>query len=466
MPAQRKFFVIVVLLIVIYNIGWIFYYSLEYRTVNRGYPTKSWSSADDAINSNVIVSGKEYDVRFTSNVEYIIMPNICLTNDNQEVHSSKRIFNQIVSFDASSFDRTYQFNVEGRNFTWTVKKAYKALSSGENLPVFVDEIAAFPCYWKTGYNFYNFIFFALPRAYETALFVDRQNLAIALKNRTINLVVPQPVKREQEQTVLNLKYKRIIYPKYYRTQPHAPRCFKYGIFQDASRVSSHVRRGGIHGGQQTMDAVEALAQSWQRSLATKDVHCRAKYALFLQRARTRRVLNISELADAAKAMGYGNVIVAHMENKTMFEQWKLIRCASLFVTVQGAGASWLMFLPKQAVLVELSYPGWHNMFTGYAKVFRPDITALSMTCQRETPDAVWRDYAQKWFNYSGPISDQWMQRISNHSTAVKAVKRYASSVWKDSDCACSPDVFRKVLKFRSVTTDNNSLMTTNFWLAP
>ena len=131
----------------------------------------------------------------------------------------------------------------------------------------------------------------------------------------------------------------------------------------------------------------------------------------------------------------------YFENKTFAEQWALVRCAELYVGAQGAGLTWFMFLSPGTTFVELVFDGWHPFYRDCSSTFRHDVTTLGFTCDRITPDAVWRKYAKLWFNYDGPISKTWIQKLNKRAGEVKRQVRYSNTPWKDSDLRCPTNGF-------------------------
>ena len=148
---------------------------------------------------------------------------------------------------------------------------------------------------------------------------------------------------------------------------------------------------------------------------------------------------------AIRSRGYRDVRVTSLENQSFAEQWNTVRCASLFAGVQGAGLSWYFFPPPKAAFIEITYNGWHSFFDRYARNYRPDLKRYSIECQRVTPDHVWRNYAQLWFNYTGVLTQGWKKTLDRKSKEVKARAKYAPTVWRDSDCFCSSETLLKSL---------------------
>ena len=95
--------------------------------------------------------------------------------------------------------------------------------------------------------------------------------------------------------------------------------------------------------------------------------------LIIQRQSTRRLLNIDSMVDVARNYGYANVRTEFFEGLRLREQYAIIRCASVFVAVQGAALSWHSFLPRGATVVEITYEGWPVRYRERALMERTDL---------------------------------------------------------------------------------------------
>ena len=62
--------------------------------------------------------------------------------------------------------------------------------------------------------------------------------------------------------------------------------------------------------------------------------------------------------------------------------------------VQGAALTWSAFLPRDALLVEISYEYWTPRFVRRAKIWRPDSKTAVVKCDINTSDSSFLSYAE------------------------------------------------------------------------
>ena len=223
-------------------------------------------------------------------------------------------------------------------------------------------------------------------------------------------------------------------------------CFKHGVFgSTASRRMRSISREFIH------EKLNATAEP-----------CVSLYLLIIQRHKTRRILNIDYLAQLARDFGHKNVRIEYFEKYSLYEQFDIIRCSVVLVGVQGAALSWFPFLPLYASIIKINWPGWPMFYQKYIQIQRKDLYAQVIQCDAKTPENVWKHYAHVWFNYTGVgvgVGDAMKEKLIERSKQIKHATGY--SIWKDSDCLCTPSVFslalRNILKFHYKLSTKNSL---------
>ena len=156
--------------------------------------------------------------------------------------------------------------------------------------------------------------------------------------------------------------------------------------------------------------------------------------VLVKRLATRHLLNIDELATVIRQQRGFDVDVVSFEGMTIQHQLEILRCTSLFIAVQGAALAWMLFLPQNAMFIEIWFSGWTSRYKRRARQFRPDLLAQTVQCQRVASDAVLQKYAQRWFNYTGRITPEIETKLYEKS---KKAKPAFGHVFKDSDCVCS-----------------------------
>ena len=125
-----------------------------------------------------------------------------------------------------------------------------------------------------------------------------------------------------------------------------PHCFKRVLMQKVVSGWGHV-----------------VPASRYRQLAERSSMCQPGrgYTLFIQRLRSRRIVNEDEVVAALKRRFGLPVVVASFENRTVQEQLSLACGARVFLGAQGMAMEWAHFLngaSHSGLAIELSWPGW------------------------------------------------------------------------------------------------------------
>ena len=370
--------------------------------------------------------------------DYTIFRNSCIELDVTHQHASPtnlyiKTFDQLQPAGASSF--LVQPTRRGRLYQWVVINTHTEVPQTLH---FAKEMAVFAGYWEDIFNLYRMMYFLPPIAYDAIVYIEEQFRNTKTLNLSKTYVIPAAAQRipaDWFDLILGLSYARVTHADNLAPSQTQLQCFEIAVLPTV-----HVRRRtlGTHGGARTSAALSRVNDYMHE---TTKLECVSKYALFIQRNRTRRILNIEDLtARAAKLYGYNNVRMVYFENASIAEQWKMIRCADVLIGVQGAALVWFTYLPPNATFVQLVFDGWHPFYSGYARKFRSDVTTRVFQCERVTPASVWRHYAQLWFNYTGVIDDHWRQRLNAKSADVKhTAHRYTPTTFKDSNVRCSAD---------------------------
>ena len=96
------------------------------------------------------------------------------------------------------------------------------------------------------------------------------------------------------------------------------------------------------------------------------ISCQTNSLTIVQR-KTRRILNPSELLDAASEVGFDNIELVNLEDLSIREQLQTAACSRVFVGIQGAGLQWAIFMPENSTLIEISWPD--KFWAGYFRQF-------------------------------------------------------------------------------------------------
>ena len=368
---------------------------------------------------------------------YRVFRNVCIETVQPNDAESHVVY--VLAFDQSqpAEDTTFQVEPNDKlhhNFQWIVRNRHGEFPTAPN---FKTEIAVFSGYWWDWRHIYKILFFLTPIAWE-AIEYAQEHFGDSAMHLPRTQVIPEKIQSNKHWFEISraLGYHRVTHAEHSaRSGEPVRQCFKYALMQ--SRTTPHSSLGSA-GGSRTRAALKSIDDYLETS--TKH-QCTSKYAIFIQRSGTRHILNIDALMNVAKSKGYTDVRMVEFVNETFTEQWAVVRCAELYVGVQGMAMIWYPFLPPGATFVELIYDGWHSMNAAYSRRDRPDMTSLVFICRRVTPDAVWRKYAQLWFNYDGPIDETWTQKLNKRAGEVKRQVRYSNTPWKDSNLRCPTNGF-------------------------
>ena len=378
--------------------------------------------------------------------KYVIVRNVCVMTSN--VTTAERGKNKPVihleSFDPTLESQEFKFKIRTRHgpkYSWIMRN--NVVHS--DVRTFHNQTAVFAGFWNDYRNIYSHMHKSIPTAYDQIRFVNESLPNERLKPPAY-FIIPSTILVMTQffgDVFLNLGYRQILQAPDI-TARNEDTCFKYALLpKNLPGDAGYVSRERIK------ETFRFLETRWMKEMnVSSSSQCQSNYALILQRKTTRRIDRVTSLASAIRSAGYNDVRVTSLENKSFAEQWNTVRCASLFAGVQGAGLMWYFFLPPNATFIEITYDGWHYFYSRYASSYRPDLKRYSIQCQRVTPDHVWQDYAQRWFNYTGEITDNWKKTLDKKSKEVKARARYSPTVWKDSDCFCSSETVKNALLAR------------------
>jgi len=102
------------------------------------------------------------------------------------------------------------------------------------------------------------------------------------------------------------------------------------------------------------DAVDHVIS---RLKISQPVTCDDTYSSIVSIERpNRRIINIADLEQSARAAGFKSVKTVLFENMSVKEQITLAANTRVIVGVQGAGLQWAIFMPPGSILIEILWP--------------------------------------------------------------------------------------------------------------
>ena len=129
------------------------------------------------------------------------------------------------------------------------------------------------------------------------------------------------------------------------------------------------------------------------------------------------------------------------------EQMRVIARCRVFIGVQGAALTWSAFLPRNALMVEITYDYWTARFKARTKLWRPDLMTEIVQCKVHTSDASFLSYARlAGMEENIPEDEQVTEELKQkvYEKSYQALKetyypfKLFLSIWKMSDVICDP----------------------------
>ena len=90
---------------------------------------------------------------------------------------------------------------------------------------------------------------------------------------------------------------------------------------------------------------------------TQRGRCEGMAAVVILDRVHRRILNAEALAARARGLRHAATVV-RFEGMTLPEQFRIVRCASLLVSVHGAGQQWVTFMRKGTRILSIGWKDW------------------------------------------------------------------------------------------------------------
>jgi len=160
--------------------------------------------------------------------------------------------------------------------------------------------------------------------------------------------------------------------------------------------------------------------------------------VFIERTN-RRIINIADLEQSARAAGFKSVKIVKFENMSVKDQITLAANTRVMVGVQGAGLQWAIFMPSGSVLIEISWPQKY-WFKYFKFVTSYDIQFINVTANDVRVN--WRTFEQK-VKHGGKCSDEEKLKLlrMTHTNMWDA-----ENIWKHADVVVDVDRFTQVIK--------------------
>ena len=391
---------------------------------------------DSVFRTNPLLYTRQSIRNFFRGKAYYHFRNICIDkNINPDIHREFYPFQaKLQAFDdsAKATKSPYQFIinlVKGATDSWWQVDVRPSERLPANRTV-VDSVVLFPSYWRDSNQVFLFWSSTLPKV-KDMLDWSRDHVTRDLK---VTLFAPRIKGQGQtfRDVIRSIGISNVT--DFTQTYDNSPVCFRHGVFRVPYKLDRTI-------GYETQKMV---LKAWERTFKP----CNETYMLIIQRLTTRRLLNIDHMTKIAHDYGYSKVRVESFEGKQLRDQYGIIRCASVFVAVQGAVLSWFSFLPEGATVVEMIYDGWPMRYQRRVLEERPDLNPQVIHCNIQTPLHIWEHYAKKWYNHTGVIDSELKKRLARDSDKQFPIGK---SVWKDSDCMCPGDVFLPALPVQKIS---------------
>lgn len=199
-------------------------------------------------------------------------------------------------------------------------------------------------------------------------------------------------------------------------------------------------RDAVFGSPQ-MGAAPGEAEDFVAESTSTDNHpCDRPRVTFIQRQRTRILLNMDQLYAAVRRLGFRNVNVYNFETLSTLEQLRVVRCTDVLIGVHGQGLAWHTFMRRggRAAIVEIAWPHQHWPFYYASRARQYGQSAAKVTAKRVQPD--W-DAWNQWFTdtHHRLPDESEMQGALNGNTS----RGDWGSVWKFADAEVDVTTFVK-----------------------
>ena len=415
-------------------------HSTYFRRPNGGHHI---IQANNSEVSQAISAGKLREtatsVVYDVTAEYVHFENVCMRLGNTSMHPRLSPFQARFSVYINETTATskrasllvpfYVGFTQPRNNFWIFEFLNDSVPSDWQIR---NEIVVLPAHWMDVHHVHIFWYRGLPKLHEQLRKLESDFLSSTERNLRKTLIVPRIRK-------MPFGYRKIILD-------HGIASIKN--FSDLSTGNKStcfrhvVAGGGSNMSKPRRDVIDAIRNQAQITFNLSQVVCATYKVTLLNRLGTRRILNIDELATVIRQQRGFDVDVVSFEGMTIQQQLEILRCTSLFIAVQGAALAWMLFLPQNAMFVEIWFNGWKARYKQRAEKYRPDLRAKTVRCQRVSSEEVLQKYAQRWFNHSGPVSKRMETKLYEKSKRAPAARGH---VLKDSDCACKNEIILAAL---------------------
>lgn len=362
------------------------------------------------------------DQPYTFTSRLVKYQNVCLEKDSvvkeySPVRIVLRVYNSKLPDVNTSFAYRLDIQTQRKDSYWLVEFVNKTLPSNYT---WVNGTALFPNLWRDTNHVW-----LLWHGTVTRLQAQLNDTHSLNDIKHVKVIAPRlrHMSRDFRSGVTSMGYNDLV--NAVKVASSGPVCYKLAIF-----------------GTGTYHHIHTLADIQRRAEATYKLtskRCSKFHVLLLHRKGTRKITNIAAMKDILIQRGFQNVDIVSFEGMSIKAQIELIRCTSMLIGVQGSALAWYIFLPANAVVIEIVYEGWGAKYTARIHNEKPEIGARTLQCHIETPTSIWKKYAKLWFQASGDVIDDALKmkvlEKSSHTLSVYG------NVYIDSDCKCDNHTF-------------------------
>ena len=341
--------------------------------------------------------------------------------------------------------------VDGYSWRFCVEQQrHAALTSnnyGSNLPRFSDQLAIIPL-TSPYHGFYKFMYNYVPSLFGLVKWIAQTR--VASRDDISGALVLYPRKSFVQSAKMQPLFEAIGPHRFQAlSSTRDIMCFKRAVF----------------GRQQSFTSIAELDTHLSAAMAVTSSAetCRQQFGsiVFIQRTKNfRQILNVDDIVAYFLRRGHTDARVVFLEKLSFVEQMRVVKCARVLVAVHGAGLSWFQFLPRGAVMVEVTFHNWPSFFIPRAHYHRPDLRTHLLRCRYSVSEQAYRHVASKLLGDDADVrnsrdSTSVMSQAVKDKVVRESERQYNArfyvfgvphvSIWKSSDCVCDVTLFDPVL---------------------
>lgn len=290
------------------------------------------------------------------------------------------------------------------------------------------DIGIFPRYFMWAYNIGHFMLNIVRVIHDLIMDIDSMRLFPNLQGKSIVLVMPPHHLSHMTHTYLPFLKALKIDKMLHLYNISSPVCFRH-VFLPSHSEKRFLNKETVHNFTKYFNITN---------------QCPKNNIVLINRKSSRKILNSQEIINFAKSLGYTNSSVVYMEDLSIQEQMQVIHCADVLIGVQGAALTWFPFMPFNATFVEIGFNGWPTDFytSRITNSSRPDLlnNHHNLFCSIRTSDNAFITQARN-FGIKGKLTEALKRKVMKRSKKGDLT----SSIYKQSDCICDVELFRKIV---------------------